>query len=462
MSDAMRILLTGATGFLGVPLVKVLLGEGHEVTVVSRDPERARRRMPAACSFVAWMGDHPLHALAGHDVVVHLAGEPVAGGRWTAARKEAIRSSRVDTSRSLVEAIAALPAEQRPRVLVSASATGFYGDRGDEVVDESSPAGSGFLADVCRAWEAEIQRAEPLVQRAVCVRIGVVLGRGGGALGPLLPVFRLGVGGKVGSGRQWFSWIHLEDMVRLLHFAITADAARGVLNGTAPEPVTNAEFTRVLAAAVHRPAILPAPAAVLRLALGEMATILLGGQRVEPRATLAAGFTFRFPHLAGALADLCSVEESLLEREQWFDRPAAELFPFFGDAFNLEQITPGFVHFRVLGTSTENVGPGTLIDYRLRLHGFPVRWQSRIDEWRPATMFRDSQVSGPYALWEHTHFFEASRGGTLVRDRVRYRLPLGAVGELVAGGLVRRDLDAIFDFRHAQLARIFAPQEEPR
>jgi hypothetical protein len=235
------------------------------------------------------------------DAVVHLAGEPIAQ-RWTAAAKQRIRESRVEATRRLVAQLAKL--ERAPRVLVAASAIGIYGSRGDEVLTEASAPGSDFLAEICVAWEQAAREAAALGIRVVSVRFGIVLGREGGALARMLPPFRLGVGGRLGSGRQWMSWIHLEDALGLLEFALGRDALAGPLNATAPNPVVNAEFTRRLAAALHRPAFTPAPAFALKLMFGEMAGMLLNGQRVEPRAALAAGYTFRYPELAPALNQL--------------------------------------------------------------------------------------------------------------------------------------------------------------
>jgi uncharacterized protein (TIGR01777 family) len=289
----MRVLVTGGTGLVGTPLRRALASAGHEVTVVTRRPASHAARA------VSW--DALPDAIAGTDAVVHLAGAPVAAGRWTPARKAEIRDSRVETTRAVVRAIAAT--RSRPSVLVSASAIGFYGDRGDEPLDEDAPPGSGFLADVCRAWEDAAREAERLDVRVVRVRIGVVLARDGGALAAMLPPFRLGLGGPLGGGRQWMSWIHRDDVVALLMAALSGVTWHGAVNATAPHPVTNADFARALGRAVHRPAVLPVPAFALRLALGEMATVLLDGQRVVPAAARAHGFTFRFPYLDGALVD---------------------------------------------------------------------------------------------------------------------------------------------------------------
>lgn len=453
----MKIVVTGATGFVGRPLVRALLARGHEVIAWTRDPARARIHLPALCAVESWdaHGATDPAKLGGVDAVLHLAGESVAGSRWTKERKHEILASRVDSSRSLVDAMQALPPAGRPRALIAASAIGYYGDRGDELLNESSPAGEGFLADVCRAWEDEVGRAATLGVRTVSIRVGVVLGRDGGALQAMLPPFRLGGGGRVGSGRQWMSWIHLDDLVALFVHALENEQLAGIVNGTAPDPVTNARFTSELGRALSRPTIVPVPAFALRLLLGEMSQILLASQRVAPERARASGFTFRWPELAPALDDLCGDPAHELIFEQWVPRTVDEVFPFFSDARNLEKITPDFLKFNVLKVTPETLGEGTTIDYKLVLRGLPLRWRSVIEEWVPGKKFVDRQVKGPYALWHHTHEFEPARGGTLLRDRVRFAVPIGALGDVVAGGFVMSDVQKIFAYRHEKIEEMF-------
>jgi hypothetical protein len=291
--------------------------------------------------------------------------------------------------------------------------------------------------------------------RTAVVRIGLVLGAHDGPLARLLPLFRLGIGGRVGSGDQWMSWIHIDDVVELLSFALENETVSGVLNAVAPEAVTNSEFTAVLGRALGRPTPFPVPALALRIAFGEMAQLLLGSQRVRPVRAERLGFEFRYPGLSAALTNLCTDNAELIEREQWVPRPIEEVFPFFSDPTNLEKLTPDFLQFRVLKSSTSQIGEGTVIDYRLRLHGVPVSWRSRIEEWTPGRRFVDVQLRGPYSHWRHEHDFESRSGGTVVRDRVRYRVPFGAIGQLAAGWLVRRDVDEIFRYRRSRLDRLF-------
>lgn len=297
----MRVAITGASGLIGRAVTAELLGRGAEVTALSRDPERARSALPDEVEAVAWQSlkePAPASALAGRRAVVHLAGEPVAQ-RWSARAKRAIHESRVLGTRNLVRGIAA--AEPRPGVLVCSSAVGIYGPRREEPLDEDAPPGSGFLAETCVAWEHEAKRATELGLRVVSVRTGVVLDAHGGALAKMLPPFRMGVGGPVAGGRQYVSWIHLDDLAAMIVAAVEEEAWSGPVNATAPAPETNRDFSRALGRALHRPAVLPVPGAALRVLYGEMAEIVTTGQRALPAKALVLGYQFRHPQLDEAL-----------------------------------------------------------------------------------------------------------------------------------------------------------------
>jgi len=308
----MRVLVSGATGFIGRRLVGRLLQQGDQVSVLSRDPQRARVALPGAEAHGWQPESEPAPAAAFSvggepvEVVVHLCGEPVAAARWTEERKRRIADSRVEGTRRLVETIARLPVA--PATLVSASAVGYYGSRGDDELDEQSAAGEDFLAGVCVAWEREAERATALGLRVVRCRIGVVIGEDGGALSRMLTPFRLGFGGRLGDGKQWMAWVHVDDVVGLLLHAAGAGAAggvalRGPLNAVAPTPARNLDFTHELGRALGRPAVIPVPAAALRLALGEMATVVLASQRVVSRVAASSGYDFAWPRLGEALDD---------------------------------------------------------------------------------------------------------------------------------------------------------------
>lgn len=293
----MHALITGGTGFIGRYLVKRLA----RPVVLGRDPEQIRREL-GDVEANRWDARSPLDPdlLTGVDTVFHLAGEPIASGRWDTEKKERIRKSRVEGTRLLVDALGRTAAP--PATLICASAIGFYGSRGDEILRESSPAGQDFLAGVCGEWEEEAKRAERFGVRVVSLRIGVVLGPDGGALEKMLPPFRLGLGGRLGSGRQYMSWIHRDDLVGLLLHAADNETLHGPVNAVAPQPVTNREFTATLARVLHRPALLPVPAFILKMALGEFADVLLGSQRVIPEKAQIAGFHFAHQRLDETLA----------------------------------------------------------------------------------------------------------------------------------------------------------------
>lgn len=304
----MRIVVAGGSGFIGRALCRHLVDLGHQVTVLTRNPAEARRRLASHVSTVSWQGneesrDQLAMVLDGCDAVINLSGYPVAKGRWTREVQASIRRSRIGSTELLVSALAAL--SQKPRVLINASAIGYYGPRGQETLNEDAPSGTGFLAAMCRAWEAAAAGAERLGIRVVIPRIGVVLGLQGGALARMLPIFRVGLGGPLGSGRQWMSWIHVHDLVEALVFALGHEALQGPVNTTAPYPVTNREFAETLARILEKPAWLRTPGPVLRLAYGQMADeLLLTGQRVIPRQLSACGFQFRYPYLRDALRNL--------------------------------------------------------------------------------------------------------------------------------------------------------------
>ena len=298
----MKCVVSGGTGFIGRRIVDSLLHNGDYVGVWSRKPGREKRAAVQSFFWDPLAGDPPEDSINRMDAVIHLAGETVAQ-RWNPEVKRRIRDSRVLGTRRLVDAIARV--QHKPRVLVSASAIGIYGDRGDEVLTESSAPGPGFLAGTCREWEAEAVRATEFGLRVVRLRIGFVLGKDGGALAKMAPAFRAFAGGRLGSGKQWMPWIHAVDVADLFVYAVRNEIS-GVWNATSPNPVTNAEFTREMGKVLHRPAVFPVPPFGLKLAFGEMGQHMLDSARVIPEAATKAGFSFRYPQLAPALQDLLS------------------------------------------------------------------------------------------------------------------------------------------------------------
>lgn len=294
----LKALITGGTGFIGSHLTRLL---DHSVILTRRPMEKTDQH---GNRYVQWnpAGELDPTILDGIDMVFHLAGESIYRGRWNKAKKARVLESRQRGTRTLVNAMVA--ANTRPRVLVSSSAIGFYGDRGEEILTEATTAGEGFLAEVCQVWEQEAMRASQYGIRVVVVRTGIVLGNDGGALLEMLPLFKMGLGGRLGTGRQYMSWIHVKDLVRLMVFTALEPGASGPFNGTSPGPVTNRIFTSTLAACLKRPAILPVPVPLLRLVLGEFATALVASTRAIPYKALSLGFSFSFPNLDQALDNL--------------------------------------------------------------------------------------------------------------------------------------------------------------
>jgi len=478
----MRVLVTGATGFVGRALVPALQHEGHRVVVFARSARRARARLGADIEAVdpTAGSDALTTALRGCDAVINLAGEPIAGKRWTAARRTALRNSRIAATRDLVQALSRMAV--KPRVLVSASAVGFYGNRGNEVLDERAQPGTGFLAELCVEWEAAAMAATALGMRVVLPRIGVVLGRDGGALAKMLPPFSLGLGGPMGSGQQYLPWIHLHDLVRVIVSALSDDRIEGPVNAVAPEAVINREFGTALGRALRRPAVLPVPAFALRLAMGEAAAVLLDGQRVAPALLARLGFPFAYPTLDSALTDIVGGIEVRLGPvtepidahgsdigRQYLDQrrpiyelrtttmvnaPVAETFEFFSKADNLGLITPssmGFLITKQPAAIAENV----LIDYRVRVNGLPINWRTRIVTWRPGERFVDFQEKGPYRAWWHEHTFYERGDRTLMEDRVCYAPPMGPLGRVANTFFIKAVLRQIFRYRADVIALRF-------
>jgi uncharacterized protein (TIGR01777 family) len=306
MLPLMRIAVMGGTGFIGPALIRALREQGHSVIALSRDIFRAKEILGDGIDLVHWAaGERPgpwETEITRADAVVNLAGEGIFAKRWDSAYKSRIWSSRVEATRQIVEAMGRQ--HQRPRILINASAIGFYGPRGDESLDEKSLPGSDFLGQMVQAWEAEALKAEALGLRVVRLRIGVVLEKDGGALLRMVLPFRMFMGGRIGTGRQYISWIHREDLVRIILYALDHDHVHGAVNATAPRPVTNKEFTTVLARTLHRPSWAPVPGLALKLLLGEAADVILTGQHVLPKTITAAGYQFKHPELAAALQSI--------------------------------------------------------------------------------------------------------------------------------------------------------------
>jgi uncharacterized protein (TIGR01777 family) len=454
-----KILITGATGFVGKKLIQRLHEEKHELLILTRDPESATFNIPVHCDIKTWDPEkQPLSRtlMEGVDAVVNLAGENIAESRWDENQKEKIIQSRVASVSCLLNAMRAM--DEKPKIFVSASAIGFYGDQGDAVLDENSVKGQGFLSSVCEQWEKEIFKAKDLGIRTVVCRIGMVLGHDGGALNKMLPPFQLGVGGKLGSGFHWMSWIHIDDLVNMMIHSLETLSMNGIYNAVSLNPVRNREFTKLLGKVLNRPTIFTVPKFILKFGLGQLSDLLLGSQRVSSKKIHDTGFSFKYPHLEEALREVCEHSHHEIKTEQWVPQSTNQIFDFFREARNLEIITPDFLKFRVVSQSTPYIKEGTKINYSLSLHGFPLRWKSKITDWKPGKMFSDIQLKGPYKYWHHKHEFEDKNGGTIIKDYVSYKVPLGLLGDLVANSFIRKDIEQIFSYRRKKINELFRNQ----
>jgi len=453
----MRILLTGGTGLIGSQVGIALAKSGHDITALSRKGNPRDLCFPARC--LAWDHANPLPSAVlapngeAFDAVIHLAGEPVAQ-RWTRSVKERIKKSRVNSTKALIQSLKQL--KVLPSVWLNASAIGIYGDNNHQIQTESAPHASGFLGDVCQEWEAALSEL-PATTRSVSLRFGIILSNEDGALPKMLAPFRYGVGGPIGQGRQMMSWIHIDDTTAAILHALKTQSVVGPVNVVAPHPVSNAEFTREISQTVGLPAVMPVPGFMLKILLGEMSNIILSSAAVAPEKLIQSGFIFQYPTLKPCLQNLLAVNERkgvrLYVARQWIKGTPAEHFPFFSAAENLETITPPWLHFRITAKSSETMTNGVLIDYKLRIKGLPVSWRTRIESWNPPHQFVDTQLKGPYKIWHHTHTFESLGEGTLMTDRVLYKMRFWPLGD-VALPMVKHDVETIFRYRKSVIDRL--------
>lgn len=457
----MKVLVTGATGFVGKYVLRELAYRGHDLVVVSRNPEAASKKISLPVEAYKWdpnTEELPAQALEGVDAVIHLLGENIAAGRWTTKLKDKIYGSRVNGTRNLVSSLN----KSSVKTLVSASAIGYYERNvGDKELDETSSKADGWLAKVCDDWEIEANKSNEDIRTSI-FRIGVVLGADGGAMEKMLFPFKMGVGGNLGNGSQWMSWIHVVDLARMLVEAVENEAYSGIFNGTAPHSVTNATFTKTLGRTLGRPTLFPVPAFVLKTLFGDMSSILLDSQKVVPKRLKELGFEFEYGNLPEALENVChkkklppgekKVLHQLHEQAQWLPDDRAKVFSFFCRPENLENITPRWLNFKIVGASTNEVEEGTVFDYKLRVRGLPLKWKTVIEKWTPEKEFVDWQKRGPYETWYHTHRFTPYKGGTLMEDIVYYKVPGGFLGELILGPLIKRDIQKIFEYRKQKIA----------
>lgn len=451
----MKVLMTGATGLVGKELGKFLAGKGHEIIVVSRNKEKAIKELPFYCQVIEGDLVHQQVKLpSGIQCVFHLMGENVSAQRWSEKVKGEILRSRIDSTQNLIKSLI-----EAPLCFISASAIGYYGHKPKQVLTEQSSGDQSFLSQVCQSWEQSVFSINKkfLQTQVSCLRLGVVLSQQGGAIEKMLFPFKLGLGGALGDGSHFMSWIHIKDLVSMFGFVLEKRLS-GIFNAVAPDSVDNQTFSKNLANGLQRPMGPALPKKAIELMFGEMATIILADQNVSSDKIQNLGFSFQFQNIESAFKDLLEPmrkTDEFLVSEQFIPLKKEELFPFFSEAKNLEVITPQSLSFKIKKTSTDKIQKGTLIDYVLKIHGVSVGWRTLIEEWNPSHSFVDTQQKGPYSLWHHTHEFVEVPGGTLMRDKVQFRLPMGYLGWLGGRAFVKSDVNKIFSYRREKIYELF-------
>jgi len=495
----MRIFMSGITGLVGRALMMRLQRDGHEIIGWVRDENRARALLGAEVDFVLGpaSSNEVISALKRSEAIIHLAGAPVMG-RWNHKKKRLIRNSRVALTEDLVAAIASIPKRNRPHTIISAGAIGFYGDRGQETLTETSPIEDQnlpkherFMSTLCRDWENAVAEASAHGLRTCSLRIGVVLAIDGGALMPIAKLTKLGLGGKMGNGKQYLPWIHIEDLVEMFIFALENTHVSGILNAVAPEAAQNKEFTKEIAAVLGRPCVATQPRWLMRAALGEAAKIVLASVRVVPERAILQGFRFKFADLEEALRDLLLPRgirhDRLLaknavhhdypspadESRSYFEARglpryllrsginiqdatlAEQSFDFFSRAENLGLMTPRWMYFRIISALPNEINVGTEIDYKIKLSRLTMKWKTIVEAWKDRAHFIDAQHKGPYKTWWHQHHFGSRVDQenqiytrNIMEDRVYYTLPLSFLGRIVHRIFVKDKLLQIFHYRN--------------
>ena len=457
----MRILITGGTGFIGSKLIEALFFQGYDdIRLLTRNTIKAKKKIPFPISAYKWNphdGYIDSTALDGVDVVINLAGEGIADKRWNDNRKEEILNSRIESIKTLMNEIQLK--QTPPRKFISTSAIGIYGNRGDEEITESSSLGNDYLAQVCKEWEYPVLNHQIKSMQTAIVRIGIVLGRDGGALSKMLPAFKLGLAGVLGDGNQYMSWIHLDDLIGQFIYLLKNENAEGIYNAVSPTPVPNYVFTKTLGKILNRPTILSVPNFALKIVLGEMSQLLLNGQKVLPKSMQDIGHQFKYVNIEDALKHILKKEiegEEYLSQYLWVNKVSEEVFSFFLNVKNLERITPEILHFKVLGRNTDLIKMGSEIDCRIKPFGIKIRWRLKIVDFKNEQSFTDIQEFGPFRKWVHTHDFFRCKEGTLVKDYIVYQLPGGFIGRFLAATLAKKILYKVFKYRSNKVQHLLS------
>lgn len=460
----MKLLITGATGFVGARLVRKLVKDGHEVSVLSRNRSNAIEKLGVPVDVYEWnplSGPAPQKAVDHAEVIINLMGENISAKRWSDKQKEKIYNSRVIGTENLVKSIN--QRSENLKAFISTSAVGIYPKNTSSELTEDSSIADDFLATVCKDWESSASKCEK-TERLFIPRVGVVFGEEDGALAKLLPIFKIGGGGPIGSGKGIMSWIHVDDLVDIYYQASFDSKYKGVANAVSPNPVSNKDFTKCLGTAVGMPAFFPVPPFMLQLIFGEMASIILDSQTVIPEFLNGIGHEFKNPGIQEALNEITNKKKNehlpgtcleSFETFQFVPRDKKEVFNFFSNPGNLKEITPKELNFTMTHMSTEEIQTGTEIDYKLSKYGLPLRWKSLITLWDPQSQFADVQLNGPYSVWHHTHAFYEVPKGTIIHDKVLLKMPMGPLGFLVYLIFVKSDIKSIFNYRTKVLREKF-------
>lgn len=452
----MKIVLTGGTGLVGKELGKALAAKGHDLIVLSRKPETSHIYCPYPHRSFYWdalKGEPDPKIWEGADGVIHLSGENIAAKRWTASFKEKLYKTRVFGTKSLVHAVR----EHAPHLkfFISTSAAGYYAPSMTPLKEEAPP-GNSFLSNICKDWEESVLKELPTNVRSLIFRLGVVFAEKGGALWEMADPIKKTFGVSLGSGKQLLNWIDIEDVLGAYLWALDSNE-EGIFNLASPGALSNKEITKCIADYFSKISFGSVPSFLVRIALGEMADLLTLSQSMSMEKIQAKGFSFRYSNIKDSLQkNLHSLKpgEEFFFQEQWIPKDREKVFSFFSDENNLEKLTPSWLKFRVLSKSTPSMGKGTEINYSLRWHGIPLRWQSRIEAWDPPHVFSDNQVKGPYSRWYHQHLFHPLGEGTLVGDMLSYALPLSPLSSILMGKKIGKDVKAIFLYRAQKLATL--------
>ena len=472
---SMKVLVVGATGFIGKTTVAFLRGKGHEVTAWVRNAEKATDMLGDGVgieSSIVSAEDLKLR-LEEADAVINLAGRPLAGVRWTSKKKIEFYESRVSLTNLISDAIS--KCENPPKVLISASAVGIYGNSGSTAVDEESDVGKDYLSDLCSQWEEAANKSIDSRVRVCNIRIGVVLGREGGMLQQLTQSFDLGVGSYLGDGKQSVPWIHIIDVVRAIGFCIDQKELNGPINFTAPYSASGKEFAKILASLTNAFITIPMPKFILKLIFGEGEIVLTNSQNPLPSKLLRFGFRFEYEHLKSALKAEIQPEKVIVSKPEisanglsYASKAQYELktyltlncdqktaFDFFSSPLNLGLTTPSWLNFKITEIPPY-VSENCEIAYEIRLWFLPIKWRTNILEWNPHESFIDTQKKGPYKLWVHSHFVESTSETTsMMTDIVRYSVSGGPLGRLIHFLVIKKSLIRIFAYRRSMMRMRF-------